>query len=313
MKIRSALPALLPIILGIALSGCTSGEGSHPDEPLAVVEMVAVPTTGAARLYSVRLGRAGDDREVLAYLRLPADPTVDSLPGLILVAGRQGGRNAARVLPDGLPFAVLAVEYPDDMPQEVGPIEAVREVGRIRRTARTMPGTLVEAGQLLASMDGVDGDRIAVMGVSFGVPFAAAAGSDPVFSAVILAFGGAGLRDLAAANLPHRNPFVRRVLASILATRLREFEPERHVVHISPTPLLLINGVHDELIPRHTAVRLAEAARPPAEHVWLEEGHVGMADRALIDRVGEVTASFLAEVWSGRGIGSDTVSASADP
>jgi dienelactone hydrolase len=297
--------ALLPV-------ACTAGEGSHPDEPLAMVEMLPVPASGEARLYSVRLGRAGDDREVLAYLRLPADPTVDSLPGLVLVAGRQGGRNAARVLPDDLPFAVLAVEYPDDMPEEVGPIEAVREVGRIRRTARTMPGTLVEAGQFLAGMDGVDGERIAVMGVSFGVPFAAAAGSDPVFSAVILAFGGAGLRDLAAANLPHGNPLIRGVLASILATRLREFEPARHVPHISPTPLLLVNGVHDELIPRRTAVRLAEAARPPAEHVWLEEGHVGMADRALIARVGEVTASFLGQVWSDRGMGAGILSASPD-
>jgi dienelactone hydrolase len=296
----------LVLLLTLALAGCTAGEGSHPAAPLTLVEVTEVPAEGGSEVFSVRLGREGDDREILAYLRRPADRGLDPLPAMVLLAGRQGGRDAARVLPDGLPFAVLAVEYPEDLPEHAGPVEALRKVERIRRTASTIPDVLVDAGRVLAGMEEVDGDRIAVMGVSFGVPFAAAAGSDPVFSAAILAFGGAGLRDLVATNLPRGNAFTRRLVGTLFAARLREFEPARHVPRISPTPLLLINGIHDELIPRHTAARLGQAARPPTKHVWLEDGHVGMAHQTLIDRVGQEVATFLAEVWSDDALAGDT-------
>ena len=55
---------------------------------------------------------------------------------------------------------------------------------------------------------------------------------------------------------------------------LRPLEPMRYIEHISPTPLLMINGAQDEQIPRENAELLYRAAREPKEIVWLESRHV---------------------------------------
>ena len=37
---------------------------------------------------------------------------------------------------------------------------------------------------------------------------------------------------------------------------------------------MLINGLADEMVPRRSAQRLAEAARPPVRQIWLPHDHL---------------------------------------
>jgi dienelactone hydrolase len=262
---------------------------------LRLIERRLVEAADGEELFSLRFGDA-EGREVLAYLRRPAARS--PLPAVVLVAGRYAGREAVRVIPAPLTTVVVAVEYPGDIPRRLGGLRVLRRLPRMQATAEWMPDALAQVARHAAASPEVDAERIGLMGVSFGVPFAAIAGRDPVFRAVVLAYGGAGIGDMLGANLPVGNPLVRTSAAHLAARWLEDLEPERHVGSIAPKPLLLVNGIYDDLIPHHAAIRLSQAARPPVEHVWLPDGHIGVNASATIAEVAAISTSFFHRVWS---------------
>lgn len=229
------------------------------------------------RLYSIRLvDSRGNDID--AFLREPVrevrEGLVDQIPAIILAAGRFAGRQAAAMIPGPLDAVVLAVEYPQTIPPELNARAWLQAMPAIRRTARQMPAILRGAAHTLAAEPMVDADRIVLVGVSFGVPFATIAGKDPIFQGVALYYGGANLASLFRANLPVENQWLRGALSRFAGWWFREMEPGRHVAAISPTPLLLINATGDVQIPIESALRLAQLAKPPVRHIWLPYGHL---------------------------------------
>jgi dienelactone hydrolase len=266
-------------------------------EALHLEDERAVGRTAAEQLSELRF-RTPDGTPVKAFLRRPlavVEGSVDAgavaavsvgtqavaagsvetgVYGIVLVAGRETGREAAAIVPPPLKGFVLAVEYPGEIPEELDVRALVGRLGEIRETARRMPGILRGAGHYLAALPEVDPLRTALVGVSFGVPFAAPAARDPVFRGVALFYGGADLALLFRTHLPTESRLARRVVARGLAWLFRDLEPSHHVGHISPRPLLLINGVHDDWVPRESALRLREAAGGPVHHIWMEHGHL---------------------------------------
>jgi dienelactone hydrolase len=241
-------------------------------EALRLVEEREVLRTADEVVFEVRLETA-DRSPVTAYLRRPTQLPPGAY-GVVLVAGRETGREAAAIIPPPLGGVVLALEYPGEIPEELELRALVRRVREIRGTARRMPGIVRGAGHHLAALPEVDASRLALVGVSFGVPFAAPAGRDPVFQGVALLYGGADLALLFRTHLPVDPALARRGAARALAFVFRDLEPARHVGAIAPRPLLLINGTYDDWVPRASALRLRQAARPPVRHVWVEHGHL---------------------------------------
>jgi dienelactone hydrolase len=253
-----------------AWAGC--GPALPAAEELRLVEERVVERTASEQVSALRF-RTADGWPVEAYLRRPVAEE-EGVYGIVLVAGRETGREAAAIVPPPLEGFVLAVEYPGEIPEELEVGDLVRRVGEIRGTARRMPGVLRGAGHYLADLPAVDANRMALVGVSFGVPFAAPAARDPVFRGVALLYGGADLALLFRTHLPIEPPLVRRAAARWLAILFRDLEPARHVGRISPRPLLLINGVGDDWVPRESALRLRAAADDPVRHLWVEHGHL---------------------------------------
>jgi len=290
----------------LALFGCV---GSAPDaaEPLTLVERTLVEADSAERLYSLRFVDSRGGR-IDAYLREPARSggrggAEGPLPGTVLVAGRFTGREAVRAIPGPLDNVMLAVEYPQTIPVRVSVWEWMSALPSIRRSARRMPGILRGAACFLAEQPGTDSGRIGLVGVSFGVPFAAAAGKDRVFGAVALHYGGSDLASLFHANLPVENPWIRAGVARLGGWWFREMDPGRHIGAISPTPLLLINATRDDLIPRRSAERLASRARPPVRQIWLPYGHLGVNDVEVIREVADSTFRHFGDLWRGTAAG----------
>jgi dienelactone hydrolase len=221
-----------------------------------------------------------DGTPVQAYLRRPATPATPATIGaggsygIVMVAGRETGREAAAIVPPPIDGHVLAVEYPGEIPESLELGELLGRFREVRATARRMPGVVRGAGHWLAAVPAVDRSRMALVGVSFGVPFAAPAARDTVFRGVALLYGGADLALLFRTHLPVEAGLARRTAARVLAFLFRDLEPARHVRHVSPRPLLLINGLHDDWVPRESAERLREAARQPVRHVWVRHGHL---------------------------------------
>jgi hypothetical protein len=262
---------------------------------LTLVAERVLPSPPGEELRELRF-RAPDGSSVQGVLRRPA-AAGSRRAGVLLIAGRETGRKAATVIPGPLLEVVLALEYPAELPVD-GTALPLRSIPEIRRTAYRVPGLLRGAARWLAALPEVDAGRILLVGVSYGVPFAAAAGTDSIFRGVTLQHGGADLALLLRHNLPVRQPLLRRAAASAAARYVRSLEPARHVGHIAPTPLLLINAEHDELVPRASAVRLHRAAGAPKRIVWLPHGHL-MPDHDPVMR--ELADSTLAHFGFLRG------------
>jgi fermentation-respiration switch protein FrsA (DUF1100 family) len=277
-----------------------AGEDAWELIGLRAVERELIEETRVERLYSLVLEDARGSR-VDAYLRTPAGEagerlSGDPVPGVVLVAGRYAGREAAALIPGRLTSVMLAVEYPQTIPEDMGVWGWIRSLPAIRRSARRMPGLLRGAAHYLAGLPDVDASRIGLVGVSFGVPFAAAAGSDTIFGAVALHYGGSGLASLFRANLAVENRLLRGVVAGFAAWWFRELDPGRHVARISPTPLLLINGVADDQIPLPSAELLARLARPPVHQIWLPYGHLNSGELAVIREIADSTFGYFDKV-----------------
>ncbi|MEJ2216204.1 MAG: alpha/beta hydrolase [Gemmatimonadota bacterium] len=139
----------------------------------------------------------------------------------------------------------------------------------------------------LATRPEVDPRKIVLIGVSFGGFFApAAAAADTSFVNVALLYTGGDLRGLAAELASSRIdelPDAFTILASDLASLpIARLEPRLYVGRISPRPVLLVNGLRDERVPRASALALHNAARPPKDVLWLPTAHLEPGDTALI-------------------------------
>ncbi len=257
----------------VALVSCAACEPRAPDpEQLRLVEERVVDRTAAEIVHELVFA-AEDDTPLQAYLRRPARGVTGGY-GIVMVAGRETGREAAAIVPPPIDGLVLAIEYPGQIPEELELGELVRRFPEIRRGALRMPGIVMGGGHWLADHSEVDPGRIVLVGVSFGVPFAAPAARDPTFQGVALLYGGADLPLLFRTHLPIEAGIQRRLVARLLAFLFRDLEPAHHVAHIAPRPLLLINGIHDDWVPPESALHLREAAREPVRQIWLDHGHL---------------------------------------
>jgi hypothetical protein len=290
---RHVRPALwVRAVCLTVLPGVVAGCGAELPGliPLVLVDSSEIAAAAGERVQRLTL-RDAEGRDVAAVLREPADASSPSA-AVVLVAGRETGQEAAAVIPGPLQQAVLAIEYPAVLPDQL-PRVTLSALRAIRRGALRMPGLLRGAGAWLADRQSVDRSRIVLVGVSYGVPFAAAAGADTIFRAVALHHGGADLALLLRANLPFENGLLRGAVARFGAWYLRALEPAHHVGRIAPRPLLLVNGAEDLIVPRASAEALLAAARPPVRQIWLPRGHLMPDDFSHMRELADSTLSHF--------------------
>ncbi len=223
---------------------------------------------------------AADGLSVEFRLRHRADmPPGARLTLFVLLGGATNGKESASLLPDTRNLLVASLSYPRYGNDRATGLAVIPEVPAFRRAIwDTPPAVMLALDYLLARPD-VDTSRVELCGASFGVPFAALVGAlDRRVGRVWLVQGGANPRAMIEAGLHDEIPFApaRAVVASladVLASGPR-FDPARWVGRIAPRPVVMINTLGDERIPRASAEALHTAAREPKEIVWLPGLHI---------------------------------------
>jgi fermentation-respiration switch protein FrsA (DUF1100 family) len=90
-----------------------------------------------------------------------------------------------------------------------------------------------------------------------------------------MVFGGGELTSLIEHNVRrYESAVISRFVGCLSGFLLSPLEPLRYADKISPTPLIMINGTDDEMIPRENVELVYERAKEPKRIIWLGSGHV---------------------------------------
>jgi hypothetical protein len=269
-----------------------------------LVSATAVPAPAPAsgvdsmhRVEHVHL-RAASGLELDFAVKRPATDDAACTAGggrraIILLGGHRTGRNAVNLIADTRGTVVVALSYPFAGNHRVKGPAIAREVPGIRTAIFDTPAAVMLAMDYLVTQPCIDPARIEAVGVSLGAPFMVIAGAmDSRIARVWAVHGAGGIYEPLEFNL--RRQLGSRVASVPLATlgsvllAGERLAPERWAHEISPRPLVMVNALGDQRIPRHSVDRLYESAGEPKEMIWVPGVHVrseAEAVRPLIDLV----------------------------
>lgn len=203
------------------------------------------------------------------------------LPVLILLGGHRTGRDAVDLVgaPGGIAFA--AIDYPYEASHHLdGFWESLAAVPAIQQAFRDTPPALSLALTWLLQQPWVDPQRVELVGVSLGVPFAAAAGGlDKRFSRVWLLHGGADNQSWVehAGRKSIGNETLRRVTAAaaLFLVYGRSLDTRDWLPEIAPRPLIVVAARGDDFVPPAAQAPFIEAAKNGnVELIWTDGRHI---------------------------------------
>jgi dienelactone hydrolase len=243
-------------------------------EPLGLWTREAKPPPDHSDLRALRFEYSSQGDRVPGRLLLP--PAADGPFALVLLQhGLWGSKDAPYLDATAAPWvragtAVASIDFPlhgERCDAKLAPRlnATLNPVGEFDPTtgaviaewARQSVFDLARALDALQCLPAIDGTRIAYAGFSLGAIVGATFCSlDPRPRAAALALGGGGIGP----------PNV---------------DPSRHVARFAPRPLLFVNVLGDETIPREASEALFEAAREPKEILWFEGTHTSLPGKAL--------------------------------
>lgn len=218
-------------------------------------------------------------------------------PAALMIGGFSTGRKAAGI-PTTVDNLVLAsIDYPYDGPGDLRGWSWIRHIEQVRRGLLGTPPALLLTAQYLYRREDVDPTRVSVIGVSLGVPFAAAAAAtDRRLSGAVYLHGGGDIRRLYEHAYGERTPgwlvpFLPRLVAWLTAP----LEPIKYAGTVAPRPTLQVNAVEDRFIPTESVSALYEATRHPKRLIWLDGGHVATSEEAIVEDLMQMTLEWMAE------------------
>jgi alpha/beta superfamily hydrolase len=228
----------------------------------------------------------------------PHPVTEERYPAIILLGGKTTGKYAVDYALDIQDVILVAPDYPYEPRDSYSVTEFAADVPDIRRAIVDMIPSVMLITDYLWQRSDVDTTKIVLLGYSFGAPFVPCIVAHDRRSAVAaMVYGGGDMGSLIRHNVArYEGGLVSELVGRLSGLLLRPLEPLRFVDKISPIPLLMINGTHDEQMPRENTLMLYRAARQPKELIWLESRHVHPRNVELTKRIIQTLKSELIEL-----------------
>jgi hypothetical protein len=230
--------------------------------------------------------RNSDGFTVECGLLLPRS-TGKRYPAIILLGGKATGKYAVDYAMDIDNVIILALDYPYEPRASYNFWTIVQDIPAVRRALFDMVPASMLALDYLCRRSDVDTTKIILLGYSFGAPFVPIISStDKRIKVAAMVFGGGELHSLIRHNVGRfKGQILSEFVGSLSGLLLQPLEPMRFADKISPIPLVMINGLNDEQIPRYNTELFFNAAKEPKKLIWLESKHVNVNNPELTRRI----------------------------
>ncbi len=284
------LPVLTILIPSVAGAGCPSlydYDGSEPPR----YNQTLINDGGA--LLEYRLDLMSVNGEVVpTLLSIPKDAG-EAPPVVILLHGYGGDKEdlieaAGPLAQRGYAAASIDAQYHGERRREGRNMYSADS----NMTINAFVQTVVDVRRLidhLETRDDVDASRIGLVGASMGALLGTiVSGVEERIDVPVLVVGGGNMSIMLAESQLSRVIEIRALLeeegrtVEEVAVELECIDPINFVANISPRPLLMINGLKDDIVPVASNRALYAKADRPKRIVWYDTGHDVPVDPAAL-------------------------------
>jgi hypothetical protein len=236
--------------------------------------------------------------EVRVRIRAPASGDAERRPAILLLGGLRTGRRAIDI-PTGANDLIMAgIDYPYDGPKRPrGWWAWLRHMPAMRRSIIETPSALLLAAQYLYTRGDVDPNRVSILGVSLGVPFAVATAATDhrIAGAAYFHWGGGNQCMIHHAVGEKNGRLVTTLVTRVVTFLIAPLEPTRYAGAVAPRPTLLVNATRDESVPRGCVENLFRATGHPKRLVWLDTEHVGTTEIEVVNGLLDEMLAWMEE------------------
>jgi len=264
-----------------------------------------LPAAAAAREEQLALRLASGTQVHVRLLR--ASDSAVRLPAIVVLGGLERGSGVVDLIPRTTDAVLVGFDYPLALPQQLRWTEALPLARRLEKGILETIEAVGRLHALLARRADIDADRLTIVGVSLGAPFAVIGAADQDWRGLVIIDG--------FGDLPRtlRHQFARRwrprygVLAEALAWLAQRAamllidvpEPEDSARRLRRDQrVYMINAEDDEFVPQRSRQALQDALRQSGAQLTFETlpgRHVRARDEPVIAQL-----YSRASAWMGR-------------
>jgi dienelactone hydrolase len=217
------------------------------------------------------------------YIVVPTVATAkDKVPGVVLLHGKGGRAEDMLIAAQYL----STIGYASLIPEIVGhgarrdPQKPVQMFGGdpmvLRESILESVQDIRRTLDVFVTQPEVDAQRIGLMGYSLGAILGSITTAvEPRLRTAVLIVGGGNWKILLGQSQERDAQKMRDsgILNNTDISPLAVIDPVNFAAHISPRPVLFINGNRDTIIPKASAQALIDAAKEPKKQMWLDYDH----------------------------------------
>jgi dienelactone hydrolase len=237
--------------------------------------------------------------DIAFTLSLPDPLPPERLPVVLVLAGLRTGEDNIRYIKDAGDNAIVGYAWP--VPARLHGASAFMQAPGLFHSIMTIPGQVASVLHWLIEQPWADAKRVSLLGYSLGAlaapsPIDIAAQDGTRVGWTIIAYGGAPLGALLAAN-PHLKPtWLREALGPLVDLAFHPLEPTVHLPRLSGK-FLVLEGRDDSLIPETARNLLREAVPEPKTVITLEGIHMGVGPdkMGLLQKIIATSKKWLIE------------------
>jgi dienelactone hydrolase len=256
---------------------------------LFAAALLPIAAAAAEERLSLRLASG---TEVQVRLQRASDSTA-RLPAIVVLGGLERGARVVDLIPRTTEAVLVGFDYPFALPEHVSWTELLPLARRIEKGIGETIETLGRLHALLARRADIDSDRLTIVGVSLGAPFAVVAAARQDWRGLVIIDGFGDLprtvRYQFARRWQPRYGLLGEVLAWLAQTAAMQLidvpEPEAAARSLRANQhVYMIDARNDEFVPERSRESLREALRQseaqstfetmPGRHIRSNEGQV---------------------------------------